>query len=198
MHLSPSNVLASHLAPDSRRKEEKGSWLHHGYLLRSWATCRGFTGENNPKKCNTSLTTSQQVLDQLLMATKARVIPLGRREIHHNLNLAKWSLSGSTMCLNFGTYSGVLSHLSLTLRSTSLCSTRYLKREKKQVVYSLALDDWSSCGLPMPNTLLSLTDVTLSSMKASLCSVTHLKKSTLLCQFSSTSTHQKGGVQHNV
>lgn len=68
------------------------------------------------------------------------------------------------------------------------------KREKKQVVYSLALDDWSSCGHPMPNMLLSLTDVTLSSMKASLCSVTHLKMwSTLLCQFSSTSTHQKGG-----
>lgn len=69
------------------------------------------------------------------------------------------------------------------------------KREKKQVAIGAAV------GIQCP-ILLSLTDVTLSSMKASLCSVTHLKMwSTLLCQFSSTSTHQKGAggeVQHNV
>lgn len=60
MHLSPSNVLASLLAPE--HKDE-------GLFLKSF-----LHGPSRPVK-KSSLTTGQQVLDQLLVATEASVVP---------------------------------------------------------------------------------------------------------------------------
>lgn len=79
---------------------------------------------------NFRLTTSQQVLDQLLMATETSVIP-EKQELLHKLHVTAAELHRLPKNC---THKGVLSHLSLTLRSTSLCSTRYLGGEKKGVM----------------------------------------------------------------
>lgn len=60
MHLSPSKVLASLLAPEDK---DVGSFLKN--LPH---------GPSRPVR-KSSLTTGQQVLDQLLVATEASVVP---------------------------------------------------------------------------------------------------------------------------
>lgn len=67
MHLSPSNVLASLLAPEDKDEETYLEKLLHSL--------------SQPVQKKSSLTTGQQVFHQLLMATEASVIPLKKSSV---------------------------------------------------------------------------------------------------------------------
>lgn len=132
------------------------------------------------------------------MATEACVIPClvgaGRDNIHHNLNLDKWLFNSVRM--------GLI--LELTMGCCPICLLHWGPRlfvpqgiweRKETCVSQCCTGGWEQLWASnVFNTLLSSTDyaITLSSIKASLCSVTHLEFwCTLLLQFSSTSAHQR-------
>lgn len=65
------------------------------------------------------------------MATEAGVVPK-KGVLSYFKRLREQSLVCSRSLDDKHTYKGVLSHLSLTLRSTSLCSIRYLNEKEKR------------------------------------------------------------------
>ncbi len=93
MHLSPSNVLASHLAPEKQKKNKvclhyrtfQYDYNAHTAVVLPFRLLLRLLYITDKRLERSSLTTSQQVLDQLLVATETSIIPEGQERSHFKL-----------------------------------------------------------------------------------------------------------------